>query len=85
MLSRAKIEALSLGSGTSCVEGEVVAVSPAITAGELNDFLAAQGEGRMFPGGHHPHVGLGGFLLQGGMGWNAKVSELSLFGGCICL
>jgi FAD/FMN-containing dehydrogenase len=29
----------------------------------------------MFPGGHCPDVGLGGFVLQGGMGWNCKVSE----------
>ncbi|CAJ2505327.1 Uu.00g127210.m01.CDS01 [Anthostomella pinea] len=28
--------------------------------------------GRMFAGGHCPDVGLGGFLLQGGMGWNCK-------------
>jgi FAD/FMN-containing dehydrogenase len=26
----------------------------------------------MFAGGHCPDVGLGGFLLQGGMGWNCK-------------
>ena len=26
-----------------------------------------------FAGGHCPDVGLGGFLLQGGMGWNCKV------------
>ena len=26
--------------------------------------------GRFFPGGHCPTVGIGGFLLQGGQGWN---------------
>ncbi|KUI56174.1 6-hydroxy-D-nicotine oxidase [Cytospora mali] len=36
----------------------------------VNGFLA--GKGRMFAGGHCPDVGLGGFLLQGGMGWNCK-------------
>ena len=28
--------------------------------------------GRFFPGGHCPTVGIGGFLLQGGQGWNAR-------------
>ena len=26
----------------------------------------------MFPGGHCPTVGIGGFLLQGGFGWNSR-------------
>ncbi|GKT86169.1 LOW QUALITY PROTEIN: FAD binding domain protein [Colletotrichum tofieldiae] len=33
---------------------------------------SVEGVGRWFPGGHCPDVGLGGFLLQGGMGWNCK-------------
>jgi hypothetical protein len=37
----------------------------------LNTFLAEKGV--MFAGGHCPDVGLGGFLLQGGRGWNCKV------------
>jgi FAD/FMN-containing dehydrogenase len=46
-------------------------VSPAVQAGaELAPHLAAHG--RMFPGGHCPTVGVGGFLLQGGQGWNAR-------------
>ena len=28
--------------------------------------------GRMFPGGHCESVGIGGFLLQGGQGWNSR-------------
>jgi FAD/FMN-containing dehydrogenase len=28
--------------------------------------------GRMFPAGHHRSVGLGGYLLNGGWGWNAR-------------
>jgi hypothetical protein len=49
----------------------VVAVSPSIKGGdELNPFLARYG--RFFNGGHCPSVGVGGFLLQGGMGWNAR-------------
>ena len=27
----------------------------------------------MFPGGHCPTVGLGGYLLQGGFGWNSRL------------
>ncbi|KAK1520400.1 uncharacterized protein CCOS01_10519 [Colletotrichum costaricense] len=60
----------------------IVSVAPARTGREVNGFLAGQiggpgddsieGMGRFFPGGHCPDVGLGGFLLQGGMGWNCK-------------
>ncbi|KAF4899681.1 6-hydroxy-D-nicotine oxidase [Colletotrichum fructicola] len=60
----------------------VVSCAPARTGREVNGFLAGQlggpgddseeGVGRFFPGGHCPDVGLGGFLLQGGMGWNCK-------------
>lgn len=28
--------------------------------------------GQMFPAGHHKSVGLGGYLLSGGWGWNAR-------------
>ena len=37
---------------------------------QLTPFLA--GRGRMFTGGHCASVGLGGFLLQGGQGWNSR-------------
>jgi FAD/FMN-containing dehydrogenase len=46
--------------------------SPSTTGRELNSVLTQQ-YGLMFPGGHCPDVGLGGFLLQGGMGWNCRV------------
>ncbi|KAF4338444.1 FAD binding domain protein [Fusarium beomiforme] len=49
----------------------VATVSPSTTGRMLNKFLSERGY--MFPGGHCPDVGLGGFLLQGGMGWNCKV------------
>ncbi|CAP66889.1 uncharacterized protein PODANS_4_6200 [Podospora anserina S mat+] len=55
----------------------VVSCGPAVTSGGLNEFLAEGG--RMFPGGHCPDVGLGGFLLQGGMGWNCKTKNKDLF------
>lgn len=38
--------------------------------GVLSPFL--ESIGRFFPGGHCPTVGIGGFLLQGGQGWNAR-------------
>lgn len=49
-----------------------VTVSPSTTGRMLNAHLSKYGY--MFPGGHCPDVGLGRFLLQGGMGWNCKVS-----------
>src|ERR1700710_597212 len=52
---------------------QTVTVSPSTTGHMLNVFLSKYGY--MFPGGHCPDVGLGGFLLQGGMGWNCKVSN----------
>lgn len=49
----------------------IAAVQPAVKGGmELNPFLKEHG--RMFCGGHCPTVGVGGFLLQGGQGWNAR-------------
>src|SRR5580692_2814555 len=49
----------------------LVTVGPAVRGGlDLDPFLAARG--RFFAGGHCPTVGLGGFLLQGGMGWNCR-------------
>src|SRR5579875_3380149 len=52
-------------------ETGVVAVRPAVRGGEeLAPYLAERG--RAFPGGHCATVGLGGFLLQGGQGWNSR-------------
>lgn len=49
----------------------VVIAGPAVRGGsELDPFLA--GHGRFFNAGHCPTVGIGGFLLQGGMGWNCR-------------
>lgn len=53
---------------------QIVRVSPSTTGHQLNSFLVSKGY--FFPGGHCPDVGLGGFLLQGGMGWNCKVSDV---------
>ena len=49
----------------------IATASPAVKGGaELTPFLTAHG--RAFTGGHCPSVGLGGFLLQGGQGWNSR-------------
>jgi len=49
----------------------IVAARPAVKGGdELDPFLEQRG--RFFRGGHCPSVGLGGFLLQGGQGWQAR-------------
>jgi FAD/FMN-containing dehydrogenase len=53
------------------LDGEIATASPAVKGGEeLTPFLADRG--RMFTGGHCGGVGLGGFLLQGGQGWNSR-------------
>jgi FAD/FMN-containing dehydrogenase len=51
----------------------LITVSPSTTGRMVNGYLSQHGY--MFPGGHCPDVGLGGFLLQGGMGWNCKVGH----------
>jgi len=49
----------------------IVTASPSTQGGaELAPYLAERG--RFFVGGHCPTVGIGGFLLQGGQGWNAR-------------
>lgn len=49
----------------------IVKVSPSTTGRQLNGLLKEKNV--MFPGGHCPDVGVGGFLLQGGMGWVCRV------------
>ncbi|HUK76686.1 MAG TPA: FAD-binding oxidoreductase, partial [Thermoleophilia bacterium] len=46
----------------------LMTVGPGVTSGVLSDALAARGLG--FPVGHCRDVGLGGYLLAGGLGWN---------------
>jgi FAD/FMN-containing dehydrogenase len=49
----------------------IVSASPAVKGGaELAPYLASHC--RFFVGGHCPTVGIGGFLLQGGQGWNCR-------------
>lgn len=56
-------------------ETGILQASPSMTGRMVNRLLDPHG--RMFPGGHCPDVALGGFLLQGGMGWNCKVGTPS--------
>ncbi|SDS74419.1 FAD-binding oxidoreductase [Actinoplanes derwentensis] len=52
-------------------ESTIVSVTPPVKGGaELRPYLALHG--RFFGGGHCPTVGVGGFLLQGGQGYNAR-------------
>lgn len=49
----------------------VVSAGPAVKGGDvLSPYLEQRG--RFFNGGHCPSVGIGGFLLQGGQGWNQR-------------
>jgi FAD/FMN-containing dehydrogenase len=49
----------------------IATASPGLKGGaEFTPFLTQHG--RAFTGGHCPGVGLGGFLLQGGQGWNSR-------------
>jgi FAD/FMN-containing dehydrogenase len=50
---------------------QLASAGPAAKGGdELSPFLERRG--RFFNGGHCPSVGIGGFLLQGGQGWNQR-------------
>jgi FAD/FMN-containing dehydrogenase len=51
-------------------DAELLRASPSTTGADMAPYLAEHG--RLFPGGHCPTVGIGGFLLQGGQGWNAR-------------
>jgi FAD/FMN-containing dehydrogenase len=52
-------------------ETGIVTAGPAVRGGlDLDPYLASWD--RFFASGHCPTVGIGGFLLQGGMGWNCR-------------
>ncbi|OQV05153.1 FAD binding domain-containing protein [Cladophialophora immunda] len=55
-------------------ETRTAVAGPGCFGGALNKQAAAFG--LMFPGGHCPTVGLGGYLLQGGLGWNSRLTGL---------
>jgi FAD/FMN-containing dehydrogenase len=53
------------------VAGRRAAAQPGCHGNELVERLAA--DDLFFPVGHCPGVGIGGYLLQGGYGWNGRV------------
>jgi FAD/FMN-containing dehydrogenase len=62
-------------SGLAEVEIDVDAKRARVGPGCRGDELLAAllDRGLFFPAGHCPGVGLGGYLLQGGFGWNGRV------------
>lgn len=52
-------------------ESMTATIGPGCRGDEVLAALAE--EGLFFPAGHCPGVGLGGYLLQGGFGWNGRV------------
>ncbi len=52
------------------VPGRRASVQPAAQGSRLNDLLDQHG--LVFPTGHCPSVGVGGYLLGGGYGWNSR-------------
>ena len=64
------IDLSGLDEITLDVEGRRATVQPAAAGSTLNRTLDANG--LVSPTGHCPSVGLGGFLLGGGYGWNSR-------------
>lgn len=64
------VDLVKMNKFTFDVDSRVAQAQPAAYGSDLNTALAESG--LMFPGGHCPTVGLGGFLLQGGFGWNSR-------------
>jgi FAD/FMN-containing dehydrogenase len=66
MIDLTELDDLSFDSDTG-----IVVAGPAVRGGlQLAPYLAERG--RAFPAGHCPSVGIGGYLLQGGQGWNGR-------------
>ena len=65
LIDVSRLEEISIDSS-----GARAWVGPGAKGWHLNRELRARG--RMFPAGHHRSVGLGGYLLNGGWGWNAR-------------
>ncbi|KAE8414981.1 FAD-binding domain-containing protein [Aspergillus pseudocaelatus] len=52
-------------------DSKIAQVTTSVTGSELNHYLRTKNQ-LFFPTGHCPDVALGGFLLQGGQGWNCR-------------
>lgn len=66
LLDASRLDAFSIDA-----EAMTATVEPGCKGNELLAGLAEQD--LFFPAGHCPGVGLGGYLLQGGFGWNGRV------------
>jgi FAD/FMN-containing dehydrogenase len=64
------VDLARLNNFTFDVKARTAIAQPAAYGSNLNAALVPHN--LMFPGGHCPTVGLGGFLLQGGFGWNSR-------------
>jgi len=64
------IDLSQLNAITIDEEAGLAQIGPGCLAGELNAALAKHG--LFFPVAHAYTVGMGGFLLQGGFGWNSR-------------
>lgn len=62
------------------VEVDVINQEAWISSGMKSDIDVELTEeyGLMLGAGHHPDVGIGGYLLQGGLSWNCRVSSMLL-------
>lgn len=56
-------------------EARTAIIGPGVLSGELD--AAARRAGLFFPVAHAYTVGMGGFLLQGGFGWNSRLVGLA--------
>jgi FAD/FMN-containing dehydrogenase len=65
------IDVSALREATVDASAMTAAVQPGCPGQDLLRRLAA--EDLFFPGGHCPGVAVGGYLLQGGFGWNGRV------------
>jgi FAD binding domain len=65
LIDLSRLTEVSFDPGTG-----LASVQPGVKGRDLNAVLAEHD--LFFPSGHCPTVGLGGFLLQGGWGWNSR-------------
>jgi FAD/FMN-containing dehydrogenase len=65
------IDLAAMNSFSIDVDARIAAIQPGLRGTDLN--RALRQHGLFFPTGHCRTVGLGGFLLQGGFGWNSRL------------
>jgi FAD/FMN-containing dehydrogenase len=65
------IDLAAMNSLSINVDARIATIQPGLRGTDLN--RALRQHGLFFPTGHCGTVGLGGFLLQGGFGWNSRL------------